>query len=311
MTVLSQSSKETSCCSPLLMENRNEYLTGNEDKWRFCIREGCLGESHPHGCDPPPCPAVLLSWCVAVGRGDTTKSEQPYMPEKAGVFFHSSASTQMQWHLVLCTPKCRIADQQGSSSPLHRAINSGTTVVGREDVWEKVGLAEEKLGSGSRVVSAFTLDILIEEIPDSIHWHILKREGFSEWKIFEKKQFDFLEDKKESKIDHLINWSIHLSVCLSIHLSVYCEITTYNLLFWNTKWYQKSYGTHTMEFIFWNRCMPHLLLLSIMFIQNFNSCILVNGSRAGLASLHLTHIPRQPKGIQTLHIMYVKVILVR
>lgn len=86
MTVLSQSSKETSCCSPLLMENRNEYLTGNHDKCRFRIRGVSLRESHPHGSDLPPCPAVLLSQCFAVRGGDTTESEQPYVPEKVGIF---------------------------------------------------------------------------------------------------------------------------------------------------------------------------------------------------------------------------------
>lgn len=40
MTVLSQSSKETSCCSPLLMETRNEYLTGNETNEDFALERG-------------------------------------------------------------------------------------------------------------------------------------------------------------------------------------------------------------------------------------------------------------------------------
>lgn len=31
-----------------------------------------------------------------------------------------------------CIPECWIADQQGASSPLHCAITSGATVIGRE-----------------------------------------------------------------------------------------------------------------------------------------------------------------------------------
>lgn len=62
--------------------------------------------------------------------------------------------------------ECWTAVQQGTSSPLHYAMNPGTTVVGREGSMGKSWAGRGKLGSGSRVVSAFTLDILIEEIPD-------------------------------------------------------------------------------------------------------------------------------------------------
>lgn len=106
---------------------------------------------------------LCYSRCSTTREGDMAKSDQPYSPEKVRCF-HSQASTQIQWHLVICRPECRIAGQQGASSPLHHAVNSGATAG--KSVWEKVGLAESKLGSGSRVVSAFTLDILIEEIPD-------------------------------------------------------------------------------------------------------------------------------------------------
>lgn len=108
---------------------------------------------------------MLLSHFITTRREDKTKSGRPYLHEKVGFF------TLEQVHECDdgCTRECRITDQQGPSSPLHYGINSGATVVGREGgVREKIGLAEGKL-SGSRVVSAFTLDILIEEIPDSIH----------------------------------------------------------------------------------------------------------------------------------------------
>lgn len=96
-------------------------------------------------------------------------------------------------------------------------MNPGTTVVGREGSMGKSWAGRGKLGSGSRVVSAFTLDILIEEIPDWIHGHILKREGVRARKIFEKMQFDFLEDKKYKKF---LKKSIDIPVYLSIYLFI-------------------------------------------------------------------------------------------
>lgn len=151
MTLLSQSSKETSCCSHLLMENRNEYLTGNDDKWRFRIREGSLGESHPHGRDLPLHTAVLLSVHRNQRRGcDKVCGALLSWKGKVLSLPRKHMNTMNTIHLVVCRPECRIADQQGALSPLHHAVNSGATAVDREECMGKCWAGRVKIREGEQ-----------------------------------------------------------------------------------------------------------------------------------------------------------------
>lgn len=79
---------------------------------------------------------LCYSHCIVTREGDITKSEQPFSPEKVRCF-HSQETTWIQWHLVVCRPECRRADQQGASSPLHHAANSGATAADREECMGK------------------------------------------------------------------------------------------------------------------------------------------------------------------------------
>lgn len=79
---------------------------------------------------------LCYSRCIATREVDVAKSKQPYPPEKVRCS-HTPGRTQIQWHLVVCRPECRIADQQGASSLLHHALNSGTTAVDWEECMGK------------------------------------------------------------------------------------------------------------------------------------------------------------------------------
>lgn len=211
------------------------------------------------------------------------------------------AFTPKQWHLIVCRPECSIADQQRASSPLHHAVNSGATAVDREECMGKRWVGRVKIREWEQGCLCFHFRYL--------NWGNTRlnsltctQEGGHQWveNIWEKAFW--LPGQLKRKND----WSFDQLIDLSIHLSLY--ITTCNLWVWNTKLYRRSYGSHTIKFTFRSRChifycfqLCELAMLhySNYRTSNFNSCIGVNQSRAGLASLHLTHILRQPTGIQT------------